>query len=262
MISGLAVDTLMNNKNRFAPDRLIPLDQGEIAGWMTRPDITLEFDAIARHIDFVNQSIVQEMEDIKAAALEYVQELGLDDQDEEGAHYEHHRYLDDRNFHFLSAFPQIQWRAEFLLVYSFFEHTLNQLCLHVQKRSNFELSYKDSKGNGICRARNYLIKVAGVKDTFIAPTNWERARLLGDIRNAITHKNGEIEYTPDNAKSLCARMIKAKMINESLIQLKRDIPPQKDAEIVLSYEFVKQSISEFQVVVMEVCNYRLYADKS
>ena len=111
-------------------------------------------------------------------------------------------------------------------------------------------------GLGIERAKNYLSKVAGVKTPFEKPS-WQRAKLLGEIRNAIAHRNGEVDYPLYDKKSLGARLSK-----ESHLQLKKHIPDQEDAELILSSEFIRQSIVELRDVLVNVCNYELYNDES
>lgn len=81
---------------------------------------------------------------------------------------EHRDYFDYMYEEYVTAtesLPRIQWYAQFLIVYSTFEHTLHELCRIVQRRSDFSLSFKNLEGTGIT-ARNYLVKVAGVKTPF------------------------------------------------------------------------------------------------
>ncbi len=152
--------------------------------------------------------------------------------------------------------PRILWNAQFLVVYATFEHVLNELCLIVQRRSKLELSFKDLSGNGIERAKNYLSKVAGVKEPFQTPA-WQRAMTLGQIRNVIAHKNGEIDVPSNNKNCLGARLA-----SEKNLELKKTLPEQEDAKIMLSGDFVKSSISELKEVLISVCNYELYDERN
>ncbi len=174
--------------------------------------------------------------------------------DEQRDAYHDHMYDECVNVN--EVLPRIQWNSEFLVVYSTFEHMLNELCRIVQRRSAFDLSFRDLGGLGIERAKNYLSKVAGVKTPFEKPS-WQRARLLGEIRNAIAHRNGEVDWTPNDQRSLGARLSK-----EPHLQLKKPIPEQEDAQLVLNSEFVRQSIAELRDVLVKVCNYELYNDES
>jgi hypothetical protein len=251
-----------NNLNDFLDTKVFfPRDQGEIADWLIREAIKVRFNAIAQHVDFANQSITKEREFVEAAAWQFVQTMGINDPVEQNAAYralmcDGYSPLHNEYPLALNAFSLIQWRSEFLFVYSLFEHTLDQLCYKVQKRSNFKLTLKDMSGKGIDRVRNYLVKLAGVEAPFLS-RDWQRAKLLAEIRNKIAHANGEIEYTPDVAKSLSSRLK-----DEQHIKVERDFQNKKYAEIILSYEFVKQAVDDLHKVVTEVCIYPLYADKS
>ena len=119
-----------------------------------------------------------------------------------------------------------------------------------------KLSFKDLSGQGITRARNYLVKVAGIETPFQS-SNWQRVKLLAEVRNALVHRNSEIEYTLSDMKSLSAKLAKEKHVN-----LYRVIPNQEDAEIILYYEFVKNSFTELRNVVADICNYELYPANS
>jgi hypothetical protein len=218
----------------------------------SRAVISIEFAEIERHINFANLSIQKEIKAIEAEIKRKVQPLNPDDQD---AYDAYHDAMIDEHWRVSEVFPRIQWRSEFLTVYSTFEYMLNKLCCEIQNRSGFELALKDLSGQGIERARNYFVKVAGVKLPFDSP-HWQRAKFLALIRNAIAHKNGGIKYEPENLKSLSAKLIK-----EPHIKLKQCINLE-DAEIVLSYEFVKQSVVEFRKVMMDICDYELYVDES
>ncbi|VAW88886.1 hypothetical protein MNBD_GAMMA18-97 [hydrothermal vent metagenome] len=105
---------------------------------------------------------------------------------------------------------------------------LNELCRIVKRRSGFDLLLKDISGQGIERSKNYLSKVAGVKSPFQSQS-WNRAKLLAEIRNAIAHKNGEIELAQKNQSCLGTRLSK-----EKNLMLKKVIPDQEDAQIILN----------------------------
>lgn len=123
-----------------------------------------------------------------------------------------------------------------------------------ERRGNLNLSFKDLSGQGITRARNYLVKVVGIEQPF-QTSNWQRAKFLADVRNAIVHRNAEIDFTPTNPKSLSA-----KLSNEPFVNLYKVISDADDAEIIIGYEFVKASLDELSAVIHDVCDYQLYPE--
>lgn len=209
-----------------------------------------EFDVLKEHQTFAAKSLLR-----KQKALESeIQKMTADMNDvEQSGYYDH---MHEEYVTAMESLPRLQWYAQFLIVYSTFEHVLHELCIIVKRRSDFELSFKDLEGMGITRARNYLVKVAGVQEPFQTAA-WNRALLLADIRNAIAHRNGEIDFQLNNPKSLSARLKE-----EEHLVLKRIIAEQDDAQIILNAEFVRQSIENLRKVVADICNFKLYKNES
>ena len=152
----------------------------------------------------------------------------------------------------VEVLPRLQWYAQFLVVYSSFEHALNELCRIVKNRSGFSLSQKDLEGQGVRRAANYLCKVANVHPPFQSP-EWNRALLLGEIRNVIAHRNGEIEFNLNDKKSLSHRIQ-----GVHGLQLKQIVTGMEDAELVLDTDFVRDAIKVLRKVLTDIANYPLY----
>ena len=98
-----------------------------------------------------------------------------------------------------------------------------------------------------------MFKLAGVEKPFTT-ANWQRAKFLSKIRNEIAHKNSIIEYKPRERKSLIAQIDK-----EKYIVLETVFPKKDEAEIILSYQFLKQSVIELQEFLLEVSSYSLYS---
>jgi len=220
-------------------------DSKRIASGFARV-LLYEFDALEEHREFADSSLRQRVKSLESRVNKMIQGMTEEQRDE---YYDH---VYDEHINVTETLPQMQWYAQFLIVYSTFEHTLHELCRIVERRSGFNLSFKDLDGQGINRARNYLVKLAGVNAPFQSAA-WNRALLLADVRNAIAHRNGEIEFSPKAAKSLSARLAK-----EQHIKLKQIAPDDDTARIVLDGEFVQQSIVELRKVLVDICNYELY----
>ncbi len=249
-------DDWLDQKVNFPPD------QGEIIDWLGRSFIEFQFSAIKQNLGFLKISMKQEMEHLEDRVSKFVDEMGIDD--DEIASSTYHALLQDgysplHNKYPLAinAFEQIQWRSNFLVLYSLFEYVLNEICYVIEKKSNLSLTLKDIHGAGIERARNYLVKVARVEMPFQSK-HWQRAKLLSDIRNKIVHGNGEIDekFTEKLKEDINKNIIKLNVFSEL------NVTEQKKKEILLSYEFVKQSVDDLQKVVIDICNYQLYAGKS
>lgn len=209
-----------------------------------------EFDVLNEHQTFAAKSLLRKQKALESEIKKM--KANMDDEEQSG-------YIDHMHEEYVTAtesLPRMQWYAQFLIVYSTFEHMLHELCTIVQRRSDFNLSFKDLEGAGITRARNYLVKVAGVEAPFQTAA-WNRALLLAEIRNAIAHRNGEIDYQPKSTK-----VLSAKLKNEKHLKLKQIIAEQEDAQIVLNAEFVRQSIESLREVIVDICNFELYKDES
>lgn len=205
-----------------------------------------EFDVLEEHRKFALSSFMSRSHALEQRIDREIK--GMTDEDRA----EYFDHMHEEYVEISETFPRLQWYAQFLIVYSTFEHALNYLCGVVQRRSMFNLSFKDLEGQGIVRARNYLAKVASVKQPFTS-AKWNRAILLGDIRNAIAHRNGEIPFEPKNPKSLSARVSKVQHL-----VLKQHIEDAPEAQILLSDEFIKEAIADLRQVITDVCNYPLY----
>lgn len=212
--------------------------------------LLFEFDALEEHRLFAARSLSRAIKSLEKRVSD-----GAEAMDEE----ERDAYLEFMNEEYITineVLPRVQWNSQFLVVYATFEHLLNELCRVVQRRSGFDLSFKDLGGLGIERSKNYLSKVAGVSAPFQTPY-WQRAKLLGEVRNVITHRNGEIDLVAGNKSSLGVRLAK-----EKHLVLKKYVQDQEDAQIILSNNFIKESISDLRRVLISICNYELYVDNS
>lgn len=205
-----------------------------------------EFDYLEEHRAFAETHFLQ---NAKSFEEQFSADLAEMDEDERDTYSDH---MIDEYTKVVEVLPRLQWYAQFLVVYSSFEHALNELCRIVKNRSGFSLSLKDLEGQGIRRAANYLSKVANVHSPFNSP-EWNRALLLGEIRNAIAHRNGEIEFKPNDKKSLSHRIQ-----GVHGLQLKQIVAGMEDAELVLDANFVRDAIRVLRKILTDIANYPLY----
>lgn len=208
-----------------------------------------EFDYLEEHRAFADKHFLQ---NAKSFEEQFSADIAEMDEDERHGYSD---YMIDEYTKTVEVLPRLQWYAQFLVVYSSFEHALNELCRIVKNRSGLSLSLKDLEGQGIRRAANYLSKVAGVHSPFKSP-EWNRALLLGEIRNAIAHRNGEIEFKPNDKSSLFHRSQ-----GVDGLQLKQVIEGMDDAELVLNATFVRDAIRVLRKVLTDIANYPLYENE-
>ena len=143
---------------------------------------------------------------------------GVDAVDEEDRDA-YREHMNEEYITISEVLPRVQWNSQFLVVYATFEHLLNEICRIVQRRSSFNL--------------------------------------LGEVRNIIAHRNGEVDLPPGNNNCLGAKLSK-----EKHLVLKKYIPDQDDAQIILSEKFIKESISDLRKVLISIFDYELYEDDS
>lgn len=106
--------------------------------------------------------------------------------------WDRYRYRSDLSSHFQEIFPQYQKQSYLLMLVSFFEDYLNQLCNSLHFENDFCCSLKEYNGSGIERAKRYLVKIAKIS----VPTgieSWNQIIDARDIRNIVAHNAGHLD---------------------------------------------------------------------
>jgi hypothetical protein len=208
--------------------------------------VLYEFDVLDEHRVFVEQHFSSSLSRFEK---KFDDEVSRISDPEVRAEYEDH--LVDEYHQLSSNMPRLQWYAQFLVVYSTFEDSLNRLCGIAQRKINRGLTVKDLSGNGINRAANFLVKLYGVKAPFQSK-QWSEAQLLGEIRNIIAHRNGEVEYDLAKQGALAKRAAGL----EGLV-LKPFFEGSQIAEIILRPVFVRNAIGTLRGILTSVANHPL-----
>jgi len=81
----------------------------------------------------------------------------------------------EEHWQLTSLFPQTVWASFWVSGCSVFEYELNELCRFLKEEKGYTLGFKDLSGTGIFKAKNYLTKVLGIKDSFKLQ-EWEKIR--------------------------------------------------------------------------------------
>ena len=200
----------------------------------------IDFDIIERLCNLGKTALDAEMEYLYQAMDRDYQ--NLESEDEEGDYLAH---VNDEYIEVSETLPCLHWYAQFLVSYSFFEKALNNLSYSFQKHKKFTLSLKDIDGQGIARAKTYLSKVCGIETPFTLP-EWQMAKLYSEIRNAVAHRSGFVDYVPHDPRSLCFRL------QNKGVELKQETFGQDDAQIILTGEFILESLKVYRVILSEI----------
>ena len=215
------------------------------SGGFQRIGFSIEFDVMKEHCSFIDKILRDELVKFEQSVKSQLEIVG------EGYEGDYKDFQVDQHWHLTEEFPRLQWHSQFVTTYALFEKQLNNLCEIVGQRKDSELELKDIYGQGIARARTYLVKVGGVKQPF-DNINWQHAKFFADIRNAIIHKGGEIEYQPNNKKSLSH-----KIEQFDGVSLKSDFDEQKTRTIEFDKRFVVNSISVYTKIISSICNHSI-----
>jgi hypothetical protein len=213
--------------------------------------VLYEFDILEQHREFVERHFTKTIADFEKKFDEDI--TGWDDPSDREAYGEH---LAEEYHRLSNDLPRLQWYAQFLVAFATFENSLHELCRIVQRRSILKLGVKDLSGQGIVRASAYLRKLVGVEAPF-ETSEWNRALLFSEIRNAIAHRTGSLELKVNDPKSLASRIQKLEGV-----ELIEPFVGAVEGEILLKPEFLKQAIRDMRKVLSDVANYELYDDES
>ena len=198
---------------------------------------TWEFPIYLRHCEVSKRGLVEEL-----AQLENEMDKELSGLTE----FEQDSFFRDINDHWIETaetLPRLQWYSQLLVVYSYFEKLLNDLCVEQRVSRELSLSLKDLHGQGIERARNYLVKVVGIKALF-SSKEWQSIKSIGVLRNSVAHRDGFVDFEPENSKSVYSKLSK---ING--VELRQETMNQEDAQIFFSEQVVIETLKLFDTFI-------------
>ena len=156
--------------------------------------------------------------------------------------FEQDAFFSNVNDHWVETaetLPRLQWYSQLMVAYGYFEKVLNDFCREFRESDNIKLSLKDLHGQGIERARNYLVKVVGLEKTF-STSDWQSIKLLGDLRNSVAHRDGFVDYEPDSPKSTYSKLCKIEGV-----ELRQEVMNQEDAQIFFNENVVIEALRVF-----------------
>jgi hypothetical protein len=93
---------------------------------------------------------------------------------------------------FATLYPNTVRYSIFIILYSQFEYTLNEICHELEKDYPSAIKLSDLNHKGIRRAHRFLEKVVRIEQPF-EPEPWKRLEDLNILRNAIVHNDAKVE---------------------------------------------------------------------
>lgn len=176
-------------------------------------------------------------------------EDGMDKQLNGLNEFEQDSFYSEVNDHWIETaetLPRLQWYSQLLVVYGYFEKLLNDLCHEQKAVCNLSLSLNDLHGQGIERARNYLVKAVGIDKTFAKP-EWQAIKSIGVLRNSVAHKVGFVDYEPDLPKSTYSILSRV-----SGVELRQETLNQEDAQIVFNEQVIIGTLKLFDTFIRDL----------
>ncbi len=165
------------------------------------------------------------------------------------------REVNDHWIETAETLPRLQWYSQLLVLYGYFEKLLNDLCNEQRIEQRLSLSFKDLHGQGIERAKNYLVKVVGVKKVFSTP-EWQSIKFIGVLRNAIAHRDGFVDYEPEAPKSTYSKLSRI-----DGIELRQETMNQEDAQIFFNEQVVIETLNLFNAFIRNLASELEMANK-
>ena len=192
-----------------------------------------ELPTYLRHCEVSKQGLDRELQQLEDEMDKELSDLNEFEQDS------FFRDVNDYWIETAETLPRLQWYSQLLVVYGYFEKLLNDFCEEQRSSQKLNLSFKDLHGQGIERAKNYLVKVVGVEKTFSTP-DWQSIKLIGVLRNSVAHRDGFIDYEPGSPKSVYSKLSRIKGV-----ELRQEIMDQEDAQIFFNEKVVIETLGIF-----------------
>ena len=140
-------------------------------------------------------------------------------------------------------FPMILWKSLFLSTYFLLENSLDQICKNLKKSNSYNLTLKDTSGNGIFRSSLYLKKVCNITKPFETQT-WTEINDFNKIRNVFVHSDGILSKSATDTIKVC----------EKYSQIQLTEYDDDNFIINIDSEFCKYSLTKIEKLINDVHN--------
>lgn len=220
-------------------------NNSKIASSLQRAAISIDFDNLIAHCDFLLKGLASESERFE----KLVEDESKNINDDGNENYV--EWLADDLWRLNDVFPSIQAASVFLLAYGMFEKNLNEIARTAGSGIGIKLKMNDLNGQGIERAKNYLSKVCEVTEPFKS-LEWQMIKNFAKLRNLIAHASGELDLSKAEHKQIlqyCRKQEKIKLKNYS--------PECEFAEVELSMAYVIDTIKCLRKFLIDLCNFKI-----
>jgi hypothetical protein len=157
-------------------------------------DVSIELHALEDHLEIIEDHIKQlvKLEYAKVDDLVKANHWEQDDADWDFARQEcNHR------IGFL--FPRI-FRGPFLVaLYAVFEAAITEISRLIQSKQSQPISMNDLRGEFLERASKYYKNI--IKFDLHSNKEWQRIKILSELRNAIAHTNGRMDMLKNDTRT-------------------------------------------------------------
>lgn len=151
------------------------------------------------------------LEEFRSYTLQLEQKFDTDKQSVEESYHEainliEHDEENDAHEYFGEMYQEIDGvnvplfrHSTIVTLYTFLESSMNNLCRNLFRLKKYNVDLSDLRGEGIVRARLYLMKLADV-DFELLNGDWSRLLGLNSIRNCLVHNEGRIKGSKSEVK--------------------------------------------------------------
>ncbi len=110
-------------------------------------------------------------------------------------------YFTDEFHRYETLFPTYTFNSLLVTQFSFLERHLREICKAYENKSYSKVKLKDLYGSDIDKCKKFLTLIAEM-DFEPIRSNWERIKVIQEIRNAIVHHSSQIEKSNNNQSFL------------------------------------------------------------
>ena len=206
--------------------------------------IEVDFENIYSYCKFTEAALAREKDNFSAIYKRKVSKLTAEEKEK------FDRFAIEMHWKLHGVFPAFQWSSIFNSAFAMFEKHLNDLCKIFEKETANGIGLKDSKGEGIERAKLFLSKVIGIKNVFDS-TEWSEVQNYKKVRNILLHTSGELDLTQKKHKEVfdyAKRQPKLLVYPED--------PDSDSAQLTILPELIYETLISYIILLGKICNFR------
>lgn len=193
------------------------------------------------------------LEEFRSYTLQLEQKFDTDKQSVEESYHEainliEHDEENDAHEYFGEMYQEIDsvnvplFRSSTVVtMYSFLESSMNKLCRSLYKLKNYNIDLSELRGEGIVRAKSYLINFAGA-DFDVLNGDWSKLVALNLVRNCLVHNEGIINGSRSENKL------------KNTVDSTAGIYSNHYSEIIIEREYIDNCIDVIESFLLDLYN--------